>query len=49
MTERKRAIVEKVFKQLDRDGSGFITVKDVLTQYDVSNLKEFQDGKKTKE
>lgn len=49
LTERKKAMVEKAFSQLDKDGSGFISVSDVINIYDVKSHKEFQEGKKTKE
>lgn len=42
-------MVAKVFKKLDRDGSGLITVEDIIKNYDISHVKEVQDGKKTKE
>lgn len=42
-------MVEKAFAMLDKDGSGQIQARDVIQIYDVSNLKEFKEGKKTKE
>ena len=49
LTERKKATVLKAFKMLDRDGSGVIQARDVIAIYDVSNIKEYQEGKKSKE
>ena len=34
---------------LDKDGSGFISVSDVINVYDVKAHKEFREGKKTKD
>jgi Ca2+-binding EF-hand superfamily protein len=42
-------MVEKAFSILDKDGSGQIRASDVINIYDVSNQKEFKEGKKTKE
>jgi Ca2+-binding EF-hand superfamily protein len=42
-------MVEKAFAMLDKDGSGQIQAKDVINIYDVKNIKEFKDGKKSKE
>jgi Ca2+-binding EF-hand superfamily protein len=41
LSERKRLMVEKAFKILDKDGSGQVTVKDVVKIYDVSKNKDF--------
>ena len=49
LTERKRTMVQKVFRHLDRNNSGEVTVEDIINNYDVSNIKEFQDKKKSKE
>ncbi len=49
LTERRRQIVERAFSILDRDGTGKITVQDVINIYDVSMHPEFIEGKKTKE
>lgn len=42
-------MVDKAFKFMDKDGSGFINASDVINIYDVSKNKEFIDKKKTKE
>ena len=42
-------MVEKVFKRLDRDGSGVINLADVVQIYDVSMNPEFIELKKTKD
>jgi Ca2+-binding EF-hand superfamily protein len=49
LTERRRAIVERAFAVLDRDGSGQITISDIIGIYDVSMNPEFIEGRKTKE
>lgn len=42
-------MVEKVFALMDKDGSGQITISDVVGIYDVSMNPEFIEGRKTKE
>lgn len=42
-------MVDKAFAQMDRDGSGQITVSDIKHLYDPSFHKDFIEGKKTKE
>lgn len=42
-------MVQKVFQMLDRDGSGQITVRDVIGIFDVSLNPDFIQGKKTRE
>lgn len=49
MSPRRLKMVEKVFTSLDRDGSGQITLADVVQIYDVSMNHEFIEGKKTRE
>jgi len=49
LSERKRLMVEKAFKILDKDNSGQITVADIKNIYDVKQNKDFIAGKKTKE
>jgi Ca2+-binding EF-hand superfamily protein len=49
MTPRRANMVEKVFKSLDRDGSGVINLIDVVQIYDVSLNPEFIELKKTKD
>lgn len=49
LTERRKAIVKRAFDLMDKDGSGQIQVKDVAHIYDVSQNKDFQEGKKTAE
>lgn len=48
LSERKKAMVQRAFDMLDKDGSGVITPKDVMTLYDVRQNPEFIDGTKTK-
>jgi len=42
-------MVEKVFNMLDRDGSGQITISDIINIYDVSMNPLFIEKRKTKE
>lgn len=49
LTERKKKMVDKAFKTLDKDGSGQINVRDIINVYDVSKDKDFIAGKKSKE
>lgn len=49
MTPRRGKMVEKVFKSLDRDGTGVINMADIVQIYDVSMNPEFMEQKKTKE
>lgn len=49
MTPRRAKMVEKIFKALDRDASGFINLADIVQIYDVSMNSEFIEKKKTKE
>ena len=42
-------MVEKAFKQMDKDGSGKVTVSDIDAIYDVSQNQDFIDGKLTRE
>lgn len=49
LTERRKAMVNKAFAMLDRDGSGQINMSDISGIYDVSMNPEFLEGRKTKE
>mmetsp|Transcript_27035 Transcript_27035/g.23864 ORF Transcript_27035/g.23864 Transcript_27035/m.23864 type:complete len:303 (+) Transcript_27035:15-923(+) len=49
LTERRRAMINKAFLILDKDGSGQVTVGDVNHLYDPSHHKDFIDGTKSKE
>lgn len=42
-------MVDKAFAIMDRDGSGFITYRDVADVYDVTKDKDFQTGRKSKQ
>jgi Ca2+-binding EF-hand superfamily protein len=42
-------MVEKAFTYMDKDGSGYINVKDIIQIYDVTKNKEFAEGKKSRE
>ena len=49
MTPRRAAMVQKIFTMMDRDGSGQLTVADILDIYDVSTNQDFIERRKTKE
>ena len=49
MNERRSTIVKKAFAEMDKDGSGMITVADIANVYEVSQDKDFISGEKTKE
>jgi calcyphosin len=49
LSERRLKIVDKAFRQLDREGSGTITVSDIVGIYEVSSNKDFISGKKSRE
>jgi Ca2+-binding EF-hand superfamily protein len=49
LTERRKKIVEKAFKMLDKDGSGQLTIQDIINIYDVSMNPDFIEGRKSKE
>ena len=42
-------MVNKAFTLLDKDGSGQITISDIIGIYDVSMNPEFIEGRKSKE
>ncbi len=42
-------MVEKAFVILDKDGSGKLTVNDIVNIYDVSMNPDFIEGRKTKD
>jgi len=42
-------MVKKAFSILDKDNSGKITVSDIVKIYDVTQNKDFQEGKKSRE
>jgi Ca2+-binding EF-hand superfamily protein len=42
-------MVDKVFAMLDRDGSGFINIQDIIQIYDVSLNPDFIERRKTKD
>ena len=49
LTPRRAKMVTKVFNMLDRDGSGFVSISDVIGIYDVSLNPEFIERRKTRE
>jgi len=49
MNPRRAKMVEKIFKRLDRDGSGVVNLIDVVQIYDVSLNPDFVEQKKTKD
>lgn len=42
-------MVEKAFNMMDKDGSGKLTIQDIIGIYDVSRNPEFIESRKTKE
>lgn len=49
LSERRQRMVEIAWEQLDRDGSGQVTVSDICQIYDVRSNKDYIEGRKTKE
>ena len=49
LSDRRKAMVEKAFKLMDKDGSGKVTVSDIDAIYDVSQNKDYIEGKLTRE
>ena len=49
LTPRRKAMVDKAFAMMDRDGSGVVTLQDIAGIYDVSMNPEFLEGRKTRE
>lgn len=49
LTPRRKAMVDKAFAMLDKDGSGVITLSDICGIYDVSMNPEFLEGRKTRD
>eukprot|EP00826_Nyctotherus_ovalis_P002491 TRINITY_DN10499_c0_g3_i12.p1 TRINITY_DN10499_c0_g3~~TRINITY_DN10499_c0_g3_i12.p1 ORF type:complete len:267 (+),score=98.37 TRINITY_DN10499_c0_g3_i12:123-803(+) len=49
MSERRQALVEKIFKTLDKNGSGAITAADIESHYRVESSPDFISGAKTKQ
>jgi len=49
LSERKQKIVKKAFVQLDKDGSGVVTVSDISHLYNVQQHPDFKNHKKTKD
>ena len=49
LNERRKKIVQKAFSQLDRNGSGVITIGDIIEIYDVRSNEDFISGKKSRE
>ena len=47
MNDRRKALVKMAFDILDKDGSGEITVDEMMAVYDVSKNPEVSSGKKT--
>ena len=49
LTERRKNMVDRAFKILDKDDSGQVTVGDIKHLYDVTQNKDFIEGTKTAE
>lgn len=48
LNERRVNMVKKAFQQMDKDGSGKITVNDIDIVYDVTKNRDFIEGTKTR-
>lgn len=42
-------MVKKAFEQMDKDGSGKVSIQDITQIYDVSRNRDFIEGKKSRE
>lgn len=49
LNDRRRGIVEKVFKALDVDGSGYLTTEDMRAHFNAKGHPEVQAGRATEE
>ena len=49
LTPRRAKMVAKVFTMLDRDGSGQVSISDIIGVFDVSLNPEFIERRKTRE
>ena len=49
LSKRRLAMVEKAFQLMDKNGSGELTVSDIDAIYDVSENKDFIEGRLTRE
>jgi len=49
LTERRAKMVQKAFNMMDKDGSGFLSIQDIISIYDVSMNPDFIEGRKTRE
>lgn len=49
LTDRKKKMVEKAFRVMDKDGTGYINVQDVISVFDVSKNKDFIEKRKSRE
>lgn len=49
LSKRKESMILKAFAQLDKDGSGVVTVGEVIHLYDVIQHPDFKNHSKTKE
>lgn len=47
LNERRQRLVDMVFNMLDRDGSGEITIDEMLDRFDFTQHPEVKEGKKT--
>lgn len=49
LNDFRRALVEKAFRKIDRDSSGFIDIDDIKDIYNASKHPEVQQGKKSEQ
>ena len=49
LNDRKKAMVDKAFAIMDKDGSKQLSVSDIAYRFDVSTNEDFKQGLKTKD
>lgn len=49
MNDFRRALVEKAFRKLDKDSSGFLDIDDIKDLYNASKHPDVIQGKKTEQ
>ncbi len=49
LNDKRRALVVKAFKMIDRDGSGYLDPNDIRSSYNASKHPDVLEGKKTEE
>ena len=49
MNDHRRALAERAFSKLDRDGNGILEVSDIVGVYNAKKHPAVMDGRKTEE